>query len=54
MPPKKNAKTKNVRRTVWISETLWRDIKKAAINDRRTVSGWIRDRVEIAILGGLT
>lgn len=39
----------NRRRTMWIEDSLWSKIGKAANNQERTRSGWIR----WAILNGL-
>lgn len=35
---------KNVRRTIWMPDSLWEKISSAAKRDNRTISSWLRDR----------
>lgn len=36
------------RRSIWIDESLWARMKKKARKDQRTMSSWIRVRLEEA------
>lgn len=41
--------TENKRRSFWMSDELWDKIAKAAAEEERTISSWIRRACEAAL-----